>query len=74
MANDTQLQFDRRYITTGEIMRKLGISRSSVHMARVAGRLPDAVDVQGHTFIWERAAITPYLDAWHTVIKARRGY
>ena len=74
MPNDAQTLFDKRYITASEIMRNLDITRSSVHIARTNGRLPDAIDVHGQTVVWERAAITPYLDAWKLMLETRRGY
>lgn len=68
-----QQEFDKRYITTSEIVETLGISRSTVHVARVSGKLPDPIDVHGQVFIWERARVQEYLDAWKLMLDTRRG-
>lgn len=71
--NLTQEEFDRTYITTTEICRRLELSRSTVHVARATGKLPNPVDVQGQLYIWKRADVEPYLQAWKTILDARRG-
>lgn len=67
-----QRAFDDHYITSSEIAETLGVSRSTVHVARVNGKLPNPIDVQGQIYIWERATIRGYLDAWGTMLRAQR--
>lgn len=70
--NKAQADFDAKYITTTEIMRELGVTRTAIFIAKRTGKLPDPVDVQGQLSIWERAKVQPYLDAWKMVLDARR--
>ena len=59
----SQIKFDRDYITSSEVMQKLGLSRAALFYARRAGRLPDAIVVNsGQLIIWEREKIKPYID------------
>jgi len=71
--NQAQTDFDRKYITTTEICKRLNVSRSTVHIARATGKLPHPIDVQGQLFIWERVTVEPYLAAWKIVLDVRRG-
>lgn len=72
-ANDAQREFDERYITSSEIMEKLGVTRTTILLARRTGKLPDPIDIQGKIFIWERSKVAGYLDAWKIILDARRG-
>lgn len=73
MSNVSQQEFNAKYITATEIIETLEVSRSSVHAARVQGRLPNAIDLHGQIYIWERSRITPYLNAWKVMLDTRRG-
>jgi predicted DNA-binding transcriptional regulator AlpA len=65
MHNPSQEQFDKTFITASEIANEVGVSRTSVHHARRDGKLPDPIEVgDGLVFIWNRAAVTPYVEAW----------
>lgn len=72
-TNDAQREFDERYITSSEIMEKLGVTRTTILLARRTGKLPDPIDIQGKIFIWERDKVKDYLAAWKVVLDARRG-
>ena len=72
-TNDAQREFNERYITSSEIMEKLGVTRTTILLARRTGKLPDPIDIQGKIFVWERDKVSPYLDAWKIVLDARRG-
>jgi predicted DNA-binding transcriptional regulator AlpA len=72
-ANDAQREFDERYITSSEIMETLGVTRTTILLARRTGKLPDPIDIQGKIFIWERDKVKDYLAAWKIVLNARRG-
>jgi len=72
--NTPQAIFDERYITAGEIQRKMKINRSSIIYARQRGLLPGVIVVKGQkSFIWEREQIEPYLKAWQVKIASRKG-
>lgn len=72
-TNDAQREFDERYITSSEIMDTLGVTRTTILLARRTGKLPDPIDIQGKIFIWEREKVKDYLAAWKVVLDARRG-
>lgn len=55
-----QERFDAKYITTGELCRRLGMGRVGLHKAVHTGRLPGAVLCEGGPRLWERG---PVLDA-----------
>lgn len=72
--NIQQLAFETKYITSSEICEDLGVARSVLMNARERGMLPGAILIRKVNFyIWERAAIAPYLDAWRISLKVRRG-
>lgn len=71
--NDAQKEFDEKYITSSEIMKDLNVTRTTILLARRTKRLPNPIDIQGKIFIWERATVKPYLDAWKTLLEVRRG-
>lgn len=73
LEGTAQHRFDSTYITSVEICRDLGVSRSAVLNARRRKLLPDPVVVCGTAiFIWERATAKPYLDAWRVILGVRR--
>ncbi len=71
--NRAQEEFDEKYITTTGIMEYLDVNRSTVHYARVNGRLPEPISVHGQIYIWERSSVDPYLAAWKSLLDTRRG-
>ena len=72
-TNDAQREFDERYITSSEIMQSMGVTRTTILLARRTGKLPNPIDIQGKIYIWERDKVKPYLDAWKIVLDVRRG-
>lgn len=72
-TNDAQREFDRTYISSTEIMKRLHIARSTLLLARRSGRLPNPICVQGQTYLWERTNVEPYLQAWELLLGVRRG-
>lgn len=72
MSSTAQVEFDQRYITAAEVMKKLGISRTQLLYARRTGRLPNPIVLNGRLFIWERKDIEHYLDAWLVMLSAKR--
>lgn len=71
-TNDAQREFDRKYISSTEIMKRLNVARSTLLLARRSGRLPNPICVQGQTFLWERDNVEPYLTAWELMLGVRR--
>lgn len=68
-----QQRFDRLYITSTEICRKLGVSRATVLQARRRGLLPGAVCVkEGAIYVWERDSVNKNLQAWLVILQTRR--
>lgn len=60
-----QTLFNTRYITSSEVRERLGVSRPTLHHHRRAGHLPNAIEINGQTFVvWERDFIEPYLLKW----------
>lgn len=70
---NAQQEFDERYITSSEIMEKLDVTRPTILFARRTGKLPNPIDIRNKIFIWERAKVTPYIEAWKIILDARRG-
>ncbi len=74
MANEFQKEFDKQYITGHEIEREMGVTRTAILYARRRGALPYPVIVHGSgTFIWNRKALKPFLEAWKISLAVRRG-
>jgi predicted DNA-binding transcriptional regulator AlpA len=74
MQTSAELDFNNKYITSHEVMKTLGISRTQLLYARRKGRLPNAIILNdGHLIIWERESIQTYMDAWSVLLNARRG-
>lgn len=66
-TSQAQTEFDAKYISASEIAQELGVYRASVHHARRRGDLPNPILVGPNMiFIWERASIRPFIDAWKT--------
>lgn len=73
MEHSAQKHFDEQYITTTEIMKLVGVTRTAIYEARLTGKLPEPIDIQGKIFAWERKKIQGYLSAWKAVLETRRG-
>lgn len=67
-----QREFNARYITTSEIMREVGVTRTAVFTARKLGKLADPIIIEGQLCIWEREKVKEYLAAWTLITRARR--
>jgi hypothetical protein len=66
-------RFDAMYITSTALMREVGVSRTAMLHARQRGWLPDGIVVnEGQLYMWERAALQPYIDAWKLITKTRK--
>lgn len=73
MENTAQERFNKSYITSSEICKKLGVSRAAVVQARQNGKLPDPIFINDTQIcIWERTTVQSYLVAWEDAINTRR--
>lgn len=71
--SEAQKDFDETYITSSEIMQDLHVTRPAILYARRSGKLPGAIVVNnGRLFVWRRAEIQPYLDAWKIMLTASK--
>jgi len=68
-----QEEFDKLYITSSEIVRRLNITRGAIPKARSKGMLPDAILVDRKLMIWKRDKIEPYIKAWKKKREERIG-
>ena len=68
-----QTEFDDSYITSSEIMRRLGVTRAAIVKAKKQNILPDPIMVENHLTIWKRGFIEPYIEAWEKKRNARIG-
>lgn len=74
-SETAQQRFDRLYITSSEICRSLGVTRTTVLQARRRKLLPEPVAVNGCTlYIWERHTAQPFIDAWRVILSTRRRF
>jgi predicted DNA-binding transcriptional regulator AlpA len=71
VAETAQVRFDRTYITSREIMKRLGVTRPTVSQARKRGLLPDGI-VVSDTLVWERETVESNLQAWERLLKIKR--
>lgn len=73
-STTAQQRFDELYITSTEIGEELNVPRPTVLYARRRGLLPNSVAINDkQIYIWERAFIRPYIDAWKLTLASRRG-
>lgn len=71
-----QNRFNERYITSAEICKQLGVTRTSVLYARRRGKLPNSISLCGHEngiCFWEREEVKPALAAWQSELNQRKG-
>lgn len=74
VSKTAQEEFDEIYITSSEIGKTLGVCRATIVQARKRGMLPNPVLVNGaQIYIWKRAIVEPFLEAWKLNLAARRG-
>lgn len=73
-VESAQERFDRLYITSTEISKRLNINRTSILHARKNGKLPAEISVNGdQLYLWERETAEPYLARWEQALGFRRG-
>lgn len=68
-----QEEFDTKYISSGEIVRRLEISRVTLFNARKSGIIPDPITLaSGNCYLWLRSELEPILRTWQARINAKR--
>lgn len=65
--------FHKTYITSTEIGKMLGVSRSAVIQGRQKGLLPGAIFIDRTVTLWKREEIAPYVADWLNRRKERLG-
>lgn len=68
-----QEDFDKEFMTSSEIARRLSVTRSAVIQARQRGKLPDPIFIENHLVVWRRQTIEPYVAQWEQERKERIG-
>lgn len=69
-----QQRFDELYITSTEVSQEMGVPRATVLYARRRGLLPDPITINDkQIYLWERATVRPYMEAWKLSLACRRG-
>lgn len=72
-ASTPQERFDSQYISSREIVQRLGVTRPTVSQAHKRGLLPSPIIIaESQIYIWERAAVEPMLQAWALMLNAKR--
>lgn len=67
-------RFHGLYVTSSAVAAELQVTRTAIAQARADGRLPDSIPVEGGRFyLWERATIEPYIQAWKERLTQKRG-
>lgn len=70
---NAQQEFDKLYVTSSEIARRLRVTRAAIIQARAKNQLPDPIMVENHLTIWKREFIEPFVEAWQKKRNARIG-
>jgi hypothetical protein len=66
-----QEEFNRSYITSSEIARRVRVTRSAVIQARQKGILPDPIFVENHIVLWKKEDVEPHIVLWEAKRKER---
>ena len=73
MTTNPQQEFDAKYISSAEIIRELGINRTTLLYHRAKGNLPDPIVVNNNmVHLYLRDQIAPYLAAWKQTLDFKR--
>lgn len=74
---DAQRDFDAKYVSSTELCRDLGVTRSTIVNARRRGVLPPPVQISRpdgspHVMLWLREVVAPHLEKWRAELAERR--
>jgi hypothetical protein len=72
-----QVEFDRKYISSTELCKELGVTRATLVNGRRRGALPEPVRINrpngdAHVMLWLRDEVKPYVDTWKVELIAGR--
>jgi hypothetical protein len=72
--SNSQIVFDTKYITAGEITKELGITRTGFLYGRRRGILPEPIIAsEGRLMMWERTPeILAAIASWKEAINSRK--
>lgn len=67
-----QERFNRDYITSAEIQRRLGVSRTAIFHRRKKGVFPEEIVVEGMNLVlWKRDEMEDHIQFWKRQIDMR---
>lgn len=75
MSSTSQTDFDKKYISSREILERLDITRPTLSQAHRGPRklLPEPIVVSGYMLhLWEREVVEPILSGWKLLLDARK--
>ena len=73
VSETAQAEFDKKYVTSRELMDRLQISKSTLLLGNRNGYLPEPLTVSGlSAYIWVRAETVELVDAWGKMLNAKR--
>ncbi len=68
-----QEQFDKMYVTSSEICRRVGVTRAAVIQARAKNFLPEPIILEGTLSLWKREDVEGQIVLWIQKRMARIG-
>ena len=68
-----QEAFEREYVTSAEVCRRVGVTRSALPAAKTKGWLPEPIVVENQFHLWRREIVEPYIETWAKRRKERIG-
>lgn len=64
-SNASEARFHAQYVTSQEIRRRLGVTRTTISIFWRSGKLPTPIVLgDGGFLLWERAVVEPVLAEW----------
>lgn len=70
----TRYEFEKMFISSTEICKRLLINRSALAYARKAQNWPEPIIIDGiNLHLWDREQVTPLIEEWEAKLNRRRG-
>lgn len=70
----TRHEFEKMFISSTEICKRLLINRSALVYARKAQNWPEPIIIDGiNLHLWDREQVTPLIEEWEAKLNRRRG-
>ncbi len=67
-----EIEFREKYVTSGEICRRVNITSAALSLAKKAGRFPMPLELGERIDIWLRADVEKLIQQWTEEVLARR--